>query len=121
MVSLKRRKIIAYFLILICVFFKASIYSDSIVDYLNTLEKMNKAVLVVSSQSNRTQSDVVKKNDFSLAPWSQFKYLCAFWKPSNFNTIQGYQIHYLRFWESIVSVFRIQKIIQIIFPFHNFF
>ncbi len=121
MILLKRKKIIAFFLIVVSVFFKVSIYNNMIVDYLNTLENIDATVLVASSQSDRTETDVFKKNDFSLAHNVMLTELCYIWKLSIINSDQGYQICYLRYWESTVSVFRIHKIIQIIFPFHNYF
>lgn len=121
MISLKRKKIVTLFLIIVGVFFKVSIYDDRIVDYLNTLEKKNAALLVISSQSGHIQTDVVKKSDFSLAPHTQLKKIFDDLKIKMIQTNQVYQICYLHYWESTVSVFRIQKIIQIIFPFHNYF
>lgn len=119
--SIKRKKIVAFFLIIVSVFFKLGIYDDRIVDYLNSLEKKNAALLVVSSQSDRTQTDVVKKNDFSLADYNQVRKICDELKIIIFQDYQGYQISYLHYWENTISVFRIQKIVKIIFPFHNYF
>jgi len=119
--TLKEKKILAFFLIIVSVFFKLSIYDDRIVDYLNTLEKKNAVFLVISSQSDRIQTDVVKNNDFSLAPCTQLKKICDDLKIKIIQENQGCQIYYHHYRGNSFSVFRFQKIIQIIYPFHNYF
>jgi hypothetical protein len=62
MIFLKRKKILAIFLFTVCVFYKFSIYNDYIINYLNELNKSEGAVLIISSQSDRTLTDAFKKN-----------------------------------------------------------
>jgi len=123
MTSQIRKKTIAFFLIIVCVFFKFSIFNDYIIDFLNELNKTEGIVLIISSQSDRTLTDAFKKNT------SESLTLCGAylihaipnWNAINLYAFKVDQPLNLSLREFNLSGFKILKIFDIIYPFYYYF
>jgi len=123
MTSPERKKTIAFFLIIVCLIFKLSIFNDYIIDFLNELNETEGNVLIISSQSDRTLTGAFKKNTSASISCCEpyIIQLIHKWYATNLYALQVCQNNNLSFGEFNAQEFKIFKISDIIYPFHYYF